>query len=214
MDIKKSEQVIVESHVLPCVNQFRKMAHADVVYIDLHQRFEKQTYRNRYYIATAQGKFPMIVPVQQGKTKLSMKDVQISYADHWQRNHIKTIKSAYGSSPYFIYFIDEFESVYMEQKKYLYEWNNNLLLWLFKQFKILSEVSLIVDPEHYTILKASPKIVEPTAKIETTDLRNLYTIQNTDEVAEPYMQVFSETTGFLPHLSILDYLFNIGNNIK
>lgn len=207
-----SENIIANSHILPCVQEYIKIHQANKVYIDIAHRFQKQTFRNRFYIATAHGALPLIVPVCQGKTQLLLKEVKINYDQPWQRTHLRTIKSAYGSAPYFIYFMDEFERIYETQFEYLYELNNALYAWLFKQFKTQSQLSNIVDGDHY-IIKIEGKIDDLEVSKPTTDIREIFQTDNANLIAEPYSQVFIDKTGFIPNLSILDFLFNCGNKL-
>ena len=74
------------------------------VFIERFENFHKQTYRNRCVILGGNGPISLVVPVVKGRgAKILIKDLKISYDTNWQRNHWRTIFSAYNSSPFFEY---------------------------------------------------------------------------------------------------------------
>lgn len=83
------------------IRYFSKLAVYPEVYIEQHENFIKQTYRNRTVILGANGPVSLIVPVEKGRgQKIRIKDLRIAYDEEWQRNHWRTIFSAYNSSPF------------------------------------------------------------------------------------------------------------------
>ena len=80
----------------------------DDVIIDLHEHYVKQSLRNRCELVGSQGRFSLTVPVHRPSgVKIKMQDILVSYDEEWREVHRKTIRSAYGSSPYFIYYWEE-----------------------------------------------------------------------------------------------------------
>jgi hypothetical protein len=161
--------------------------------IEHHEHFVKQSIRNRCEIYGANGELRLTIPKERkGSSKTIISKIKISYKDDWQKLHWNAIKSAYNSSPFFEYYSNELEVFYQEKE-------NNLIIFNNK----LQEVILDLLQEENN----STPTVEYLHSGNFTDLRN-----NDFKVANPekYNQVFMEKHGFIPNLSILDLLFNLG----
>ena len=161
--------------------------------IELYEHFIKQSIRNRCDIYGANGKLRLTIPKQRkGSSKTCIKDIQISYKQNWQKEHWNAIVSAYNSSPYFEYYKDELLPFFEEKEEYLTSFNNKL------QIVILS------------ILQEEKKVKTTTEYLHQGDFSDLRNYNWKIEKQEKYDQVFMEKQGFIPNLSILDLLFNLG----
>ena len=101
--------------------QYVIIAKSTEVFFEVEDNFQKQTYRNRCYIYTANGRHLLNVPIQHSKgSKQKTKDVKIDYKDGWQKLHLKTLKTAYSSSPYFEFYIDDLLPVFEKRFTFLY----------------------------------------------------------------------------------------------
>ena len=161
--------------------------------IEHHEHFIKQSIRNRCEIYGANGELRLTIPKERkGSSKTIISEIKISYKDDWQKLHWNAIKSAYNSSPFFEYYSNELEVFYQEKE-------NNLIIFNNK----LQEVILDLLQEENN----STPTVEYLHSGNFTDLRNHdFTLED----PEKYNQVFMEKHGFIPNLSILDLLFNLG----
>jgi hypothetical protein len=193
--------ILIEPHYLPSVNFFSLLCREKGVMIDDISLFKKQSFRNRASIITANGKTDLIVPVKKGKTHTPFSGVQIDYSTKWQRNHLEAIKSAYGKSPFFIYFFDEIAACISRKQELLINLNLGLLEVLSKQAGIDLK---------YFLLSA---INEDKACIDLRDClhpKEKYR-KDMDLIRHvSYMQTFSDRFDFVPGLSIIDLLFNEG----
>ena len=161
--------------------------------IELNEHFIKQSIRNRCDIYGANGKLRLSIPKQRkGSSKTIIENLKISYRNNWQKQHWNAIESAYNSSPFFEYYKDELKPFFEEKEEYLVNFNNKL------QNVILS----ILQQEN--IIKNTTEYLH---KGDFFDLRN-YTWKLKNQ--EKYDQVFMEKQGFIPNLSILDLLLNLG----
>lgn len=169
---------------------------------DRGEHYIKQTYRNRCYIATPTGAQPLTLPiVRNGAAHSAVRDIKLSDHGNWQHLHWTALTSAYESSPFFEYYADDFRPLYEQPFTFLVDFNEAL------RNTVLTLLDL--DKE----IKSSNEYVTPTA--EMTDLRTIISPKvdiQTDAVfhSVPYYQVFKERTGFVPNLSIVDLLFNMG----
>ena len=158
--------------------------------------YHKQTYRNRTEIYGANGKLKLTLPIVHNKSKSHQKEeeVQIVKTTAWQKQHWKSICSAYRSSPYFEFYEADLISFYKEEVTHLMKFNLDLLNKIME----LIEFSM------------SYKIVE-WKKDTHRRMDDLVNAKKSVQINfEPYRQVFEEKNGFIPNLSIIDLLFNLG----
>ncbi len=161
--------------------------------IEHHEYFIKQSIRNRCEIYGANKKLRLTIPKQRkGSSKTIINKIKISYKDSWQKVHWNAILSSYNSSPFFEYYKDELKPFFEEKETYLINFNNKL------QKTILKLLKVEVKYTHSTEYKHTGNF---------TDLRNH---KFDSRKLERYDQVFMEKNGFIPNLSILDLLFNLG----
>ncbi|APD05793.1 hypothetical protein UJ101_00241 [Flavobacteriaceae bacterium UJ101] len=185
-------------HLFPSIEYYAYLVRADHYIFEGEDHFQKQTYRNRYSIYGANGKLNLNIPIIHKTGSRFYKDTPISYDMDWQRNHIKSLKSAYQSSPYFEFYEDEITPLFTSKEKYLIDFN-------IKSFILVNDLlQLDVD-----IKKTTEYIPNP----EQQDLRNYFhTKKESQQEFDSYIQVFSPEKGFIKNLSILDLLFNEGPN--
>ena len=107
---------------LPPVSWFARFIAQEDITLEQYENFPKQTYRNRANIYGANGKLSLIIPIKHTGDRL-MKDIQISYAENWQKLHWKSIKTAYQSSPYFEYYEDKLQSIFETREPSLLKFN-------------------------------------------------------------------------------------------
>jgi len=195
--------IITESQYFPCINYVVSLFSDDACRIEQWETFRKMSFRNRCIIVGSNGLINLTVPVEGGRNnKQLMKDVRISYSENWQNKHWKAIVSSYAKAPFFEYYQYDVERLIKKQSIFLLDKNMEIALWLKKVLKIPIEISLSVEYE--TVL--SPNCIDYMNKW----LPNNYSI----EEAIVYNQVFEEKLGFRKNLSIIDFLFCEGFNIK
>lgn len=186
------------------VHYYSRYIHHSKVYIEQHEHFNKQTYRNRCVLSAGNGLIPLVVPVVKGRgPKIAIKDLQVSYDTEWQRNQWQTIVSAYNSSPYFEYYQDDLFPFFETKTRFLLDLN----------LKIHEVICDFLDIDAEVILTKDFEEVENG----TLNFREEISPKNKEQIdaqfhPKQYTQVFEQKFGFLPNLSILDLLFNEGPN--
>jgi hypothetical protein len=192
--------ILIHPNYFPNIHQFTQIIKANNILFEISDNYQKQTFRNRTYIYGANGKLGLFIPViHSHKNRELFKDVKISYESNWMDLHLKSLQSAYRSSPYFEYFEDDFIKLYSEKEKFLADFN-------IKCIKLISNL-LDLDLD----FKISNEYVEKTNDI--IDLRDLSNARKEKKIETPkYIQVFESKHGYLNNLSILDLIFSEGKN--
>jgi hypothetical protein len=192
--------ILIHPNYFPNIHQFIQIIKANNILFEVSDNYQKQTFRNRTYIYGANGKLGLFIPViHTHKNRELFKDVKISYESNWMDLHLKSLQSAYRSSPYFEYFEDDFIKLYSKKEKFLADFN-------IKCIKLISNL-LDLDLD----FKISSKYVEKTNDI--IDLRDLSNARKEKKIETPkYIQVFESKHGYLNNLSILDLIFSEGKN--
>lgn len=194
----KAESALFSTAYLAPVEYFQYLKTAGKVCIEQHEYYQKQTYRSRCRIATANGIMDLSIPVEKRNHTL-IRDIRISEHSDWQTQHWRSIEAAYNSSPFFEYYADDFRPFF--EKKWLFLWDFNME-FLHKTLELLDIETEILLTETY----------KPQTGEETLDLREI--IHPKKEASIPlksYYQVFATKFGFIPNMSIIDLLFNMGN---
>jgi hypothetical protein len=192
--------ILIHPNYFPNIHQFTQIIKANNILFEVSDNYQKQTFRNRTYIFGANGKLGLFIPViHSHKNRELFKDVKISYESNWMDLHLKSLQSAYRSSPYFEYFEDDFIKLYSKKEKFLADFN-------IKCIKLISNL-LDLDLD----FKISNEYVEKTNDI--IDLRDLSNARKEKKIETPkYIQVFESKHGYLNNLSILDLIFSEGTN--
>ncbi|MCF6279939.1 MAG: WbqC family protein [Flavobacteriaceae bacterium] len=167
------------------------------IVFEVEDNFQKQTYRNRCNIYGANGKLTLNIPIiHNGKQKT--KDVKIDNSSLWQKQHLKSLESAYYSSPFFEFYMDDLFPLYEQKSAFLLDFN--LKCHEFIMNALQSEITY----SKTDIYEVSPKI---------KDCRNLAIAKHEKNYnLNSYFQVFNDKHGFMPNLSVLDLLFMEGTN--
>ncbi len=186
---------------IPNIATFAIIAQKEVQW-EVEDNFQKQTYRNRAYICTDRGKLMLNIPIKhvgknQGRQKY--KDVQIENDYNWQRQHWRTLQTAYRTSPFFEYYEDDIAPLYEEPFVSLLDYN-------LKSIAIICNCLQIEMPS----LRTAKYFDEPSNHKDARFLVNAKTEPAID--LPEYNQVFGDRHGFLKNMSILDLLFNEGTS--
>ena len=181
------------------VQWYQKLHRADEAWIERHETFQKQTFRNRCMIATTQGVQALTVPVERPSASLStIKDVRVSDHGDWRRLHWNALRSAYGESPFFEYYEDDLRPFFERRWAFLFDFNE----------EIRQKICELID------IQPQVRYTNDYIKEANNDFREAiqpkHPAPDTDFLPRSYYQVYRQKHGFLPNLSILDLLLNMG----
>jgi len=196
-----SVPILIELHYFPSIQYFSKFFLHPSLVLEQHENYIKRSFRNRMHIGAANGLLRLSIPLEKGKNQQqSIREVRISYDENWQNKQWTAICSAYGNSPFFEYYVDDFKPLFEEKTEFLFEHN----------LKVLQTIFFVLDIQ--PTLEFSTTYLKETAN-EICDSRNKINPKkigaNIDTTYQniPYQQVFAEKSGYLPNLSILDLIF-------
>ena len=182
------------------IQWYQKLHRFDHCMIEQHDSYQKQTYRNRCLIATANGVQALTVPVEHNDDKTLVKDLRISDHNQWRRIHWNALQSAYSESPFFEYYADDIRPFFEKRYDFLIDFNE----------AIRETVCKLIDIQPQTEYTSAYN----SQWQESADYRDVihakHPLPDNDFEAKPYWQVFQHKHGFLANLSILDLLFCMG----
>jgi hypothetical protein len=169
------------------------------ILIEQFETYKKQTYRNRCNIYTEKGIMALSIPVNKPNgNSTKTKDIELSNDEYWPINHWKAICSAYQSSPFFLYYQDELQEIFLKKHEKLINFNTELINKLIELIDIEVKISFTDDFVKPDNLENDFRFsISPKAESKIQSFPN-------------YVQVFTDRHGFIKNLSIIDLLFNMG----
>lgn len=183
----------------PSISHFTALVQAEKLIFEIEDNFQKQTNRNRTYIYSPNGIQLLNIPIKHSKlNRQKTKEIRIENDFDWQKQHFKSLESAYRSSPFFEYFEDDIRPIFEKKQDFLLDLN----------FKTLEVISKCLRMKFN--FETTTEFFQETDPNEFLDFRFLTNGKKDSSVFEAYPQVFDEKHGFINNLSVLDLLFNEG----
>ena len=175
------------------VAYYSSILQSEEIFIETKEHFIKQSFRNRCIIMGANGMQTLTIPKERKSSdKTLISDISISNKDNWQKLHWQSIVSAYNSSPFFEYYKDDLLPFYNTKHSSLFDFN-------LKLSKTILELMQVEKKLNFT-----SKFQKESNRLDFRSSK--FILKNQEE----YQQVFCEKYSFIPNLSILDVLFNLG----
>ncbi len=203
---------------LPSLHLFNKISLCEGFVLLGHCQFVKQSWQTRNKIRSGKGSLFLTVPVKQifGQR---LENTIIS-SDHWKRKHLRSIRETYSKRPFFRQYYPTIEDIISRPHKTLTELNNALILkimeWLDLTPKVFYSETLGIQGQKTDMLINICKSVGADKYI-SNDGAKVYLEEDAfrRNNIKHYWQDFSHPTydqgkTFIPNLSILDALFNMG----
>ncbi|MBO7577652.1 MAG: WbqC family protein [Prevotella sp.] len=208
------------------VQWYQKLNRFDTIYIERCESFVKQTYRNRCVIATTNGLQTLSIPVEHTQDKGEdssrlITDIRISNHGNWRHLHWNALMSAYGDSPFFDYYVDDLKPFFEDRWENLFDFNMAIT---HKMCELLDIHPNILFTESYVPSRKEEGGGRKENTFDSPIFNSQFSIFNFRDIIRPknpipdetftpktYYQVYQKKWGFQPNLSILDLLFNMGN---
>ena len=185
------------------IQWYQKLNRYNSCLVEKHENFVRQTYRNRCTIATAQGLQNLSVPVEVDSdvplTKTAVKDVRISDHGNWRHLHWHALLEITQKMCELL----DIQPHVSYTQRYLSP----------AQYGSLTMLSLVFDDmrRHIGLQEHDNPETQTLYHDYRGAIRPKHPMDDESWKPRPYYQVFREKYGFQANLSILDLLFNEGN---
>lgn len=186
------------------VDYYALMAQYGSAVIDYSMRYNKRAKEcHRCEIEGANGVQRLTVPLEKGAGG-SIASLRVSDHGEWWNVHWGAIYSAYGRTPYFEYYADDFLPAFQGSVKSLMELDTMLDTTIRRILGITTQVT-------YRTTQVPSSLSTPPSPLSplSTSFSPLHSPLSTFSTP-PYYQVWGNRFGFIPRLSILDLIFNMG----
>ena len=193
--------VLLQTTYFGPIQWYQKLYRYDLTLIEQYDSYQKQTYRNRCVIATANGLQALTVPVEATGEKCLLRDIRISDHNQWRRVHWNALQSAYNESPFFDYYADDIRPFFEKKFEFLVDFNESIRDTVCNLLDIQPKV------EYTTNFEKQVDTVDDYREV----INAKHPLADVDFQPRRYWQVFEGKHGFQANLSILDLLFNMGN---
>ncbi|MDO5036342.1 MAG: WbqC family protein [Porphyromonas sp.] len=181
---------------LPSVHYLARIkAEGKAVVIYVGEPYRKRSFRSRTALMTANGVCHFSIPIKSHSFPVPpSSEIEISEHGKWRHRLMETLRSGYGSAPFWEIYCDELEDLVFDNSTHmLVEYNQRWLEMLCRVW------SLTAPPIVDQLQEGTPFEAE---LLDDSYLESL--------PAPRYWQVFEQEMGFVKHLSALDLLLHLG----
>jgi hypothetical protein len=205
---------------LPGIILFNKIALSDAFMFVGHCQYTQKSWQTRNRIRLGDEEHWLSVPVKKsGRFGQSINDTEI-LDEHWKRKHLGSIRQAYGKCPYFQQYFPELEQLILGSHRGLGDMNiaiiKRILAWLdigtpildSRDFPIegnktemLISMCAAAGADRYLSNEGSRDYVDERAMADKGILHCWQIFEH---------PVYDQGRPFMPHMSIIDLLFNAG----
>ena len=191
--------IVLTTAYMPPVDYVEAIASAELVLLEAHEHYQKQSYRNRAEVVGPNGVERLVVPVvRPGGVHTPIKEVAISYATRWVEQHLGALRACYGQSAFFIHYFPELERMVRQAWPSLWDLNLALLRFTLDRFGVRTPIR--ETEAFYPSYPAS----------DVLDLRAAFHPKHPRADGKSYFQAFADRHGFIPNVSSVDLLFQEG----
>ena len=208
---------------LPNIGFFNKIQSSDVfIHLDDAQ-YAKDRFDNRNKIRTKDGFEWLTVPLKRPVFGKKLNEVLISYSNDWQKNHLNLIFENYQKTDYFSSYWNSIEHLIKKKHKKLINLNFELINFIINELKISTTIKL--SSNFNTKKLKTEKLLELCNHVNTTTYisgisgkdyldEKLFSNSGIKVVYENFIHpIYNQFHGeFIEHMSIIDLLFNVGEN--
>lgn len=214
---------IHQPNFFPYPGFFHKLALSDTfVLMDNTQYDKKFTNRNRIIIPN--GWIWLTVPINKKQKFLANRLIEINNNLEWKKEHLIKLEKSYNKSKYFKYYKKYFEKIYATDWNTLFELNYETLNMVINLLGI--KIDVIKESELNIKEKSTERLISICKDVgadtyvsgiggkgymdEKLFSKNNINLEYQNYTSIKYCQHLSYD--FIPDLSIIDLLSNVGNN--
>lgn len=215
-----------QPNYLPYLGYFHKMARCNVLVLLDNAQLGTRSYTQRVKIRSSNGDTWLTVPaLVKDRHGQRINEVEIDNTQAWQKKHWKTLLQSYGKASWFARYSGFFEEIYQSEHHLLGQLNERLIRYVAEMLEISTQIvpesSLSVcgtgteriinicrtlDADIYLSGQGGKNYLEEERFVES-GIQLCY-----QSFEHPiYPQLHGE---FLPYMSIIDLLFNCGDESR
>jgi len=195
-------KIIIEPHYWPSLSAVAACIQSYELQLDMNYYYYKRSYINRCRIHGPNGVQLLTIPLVKGKHQgTPIAHLRIAYHQPWQDNHLRSIRAAYGSAPYFDHYIDEVEQFYKDPVDLLADLLWRQYMWIIEQVGREYQLS-----KTETYVESFPN--------DFYDARSKFQLRSTQQNFPSYSHVWDDRSSFISDLSFLDALFHLGPSLS
>ncbi len=214
---------ILQPGYLPWLGFFEQMYRSDVFVLYDDVQYDKEGWRNRNRIKTANGVQWLTVPVfVRFSDHPLITEIRINNEVNWRKKHLASVKQSYGKAAFFEEYYELFEEAYSRDWNFLIDLDLYFIMKLaecldMKEKKILRSSDLPIKGEqierliHLCKHFGADTFYEGAAGRNYIDEKAFWKegvrVEFQDYEHPIYSQLYGE---FISHLSVIDLLFNHG----
>ncbi len=217
---------IHQPNYFPYPGFFQKVLLSDIYVVLDRAQFEFDI-TNRNKIITPEGSWSRIsVPIKKGQKFFEIRDVEINNEQSWAEKNWNLICKSYNDSPFFDLYKTTLNSVFKKKWNLIFDLNFHTLKKVLEWLNIKTKI--IFDSELDVTGKSSEHLLNICKKLGATKylsgpggrdyLNEKIFEQNKIKVEyqkyDPVIYPQKYAKSFVPNLSILDLLFNMGSDSK
>lgn len=213
---------IHQPNYIPWIGYFYKIYKSDIFVVLDDVQYVKNSFADRNKIKTPQGDCYLKAPVEVKSAISKYCDVRLKDELKWREKHLKTIEMNYKKSSYFKEVFEDLYEIYNSKEvTILGEFNSLIIEYAVKKLDINTEI--IYSKDLNVDMGGTDRLLEIIKKCGGTKYlsgkggakyqdenefkKNNIELLYTDFKHPVYEQLWGE---FIPNLSILDLLFNYG----
>jgi hypothetical protein len=222
--------MIVSGHqpnYLPWLGFFDKINRSDIFIIEDDVQFERQGFTNRNKILSLDGVRWLSVPVEHAHKSLPINEVKIANKGEpkWRQRHWLTLKHSYCKAPYWNDYNEFFEDTYKRNWMMLIDLNLHLITgimgFLGIDRSLVMSSSLGIKGKKTELIIAQCKKVGANVQLAGDGGREYIDYKRFDEekIKLKFQKfkhpIYTQSCeGFVPNLSVVDFLFCTGRTLR
>lgn len=218
---------IIQSNYIPWRGYFDFIDSVDLfLYLDDTQ-YTRRDWRNRNKIKTPNGLIWLTVPVifSRNNSSVNIEDTEIDYQQRWIEKHIQSIKHYYSKARFYNQYSEEFFSLLSQKFNTISHLNIRVNHWILEKLNIKTEIKK--SSEFHASGSRTDRLIDILEKagaasyLSGPKAKNYLEEEKFKEAGihleykvyeySSYPQLFGE---FEPNVSILDLLFNCGEDSR
>ena len=217
---------IIQSNYIPWRGYFDLIDDVDLFIFYDDVQYAKHSWRNRNKIKTQNGLIWLTVPVLFSlNTGTLIQSAKIDYSSNWVKKHVDSIKFSYSKAPFFKMYSEDFFDILNQKFETISELNLNINKWIIEKLDIGTKIKM--SSEFNGVGSKTDRLIDILTKARATSYLSGPAAKDYLEIEKfkkagidleykvyEYYEYPQRYGKFEPNVSVLDLLFNCGEDSK